>query len=109
MHNDKRLNQSDISPLSCASRPNETDSHAQRCARLAGISGGNGGELSAGIFSRRAMTLLGAFCTVPPDAALPASRLWSTDNWTPWWLSRREAYQSRCARVDFFAPAPSPS
>jgi len=53
MYKDKRPNQSDISRRSCSSRPNETDSQAQRCARLAGISGGNGGELSAEIFSRR--------------------------------------------------------
>jgi hypothetical protein len=53
MYKDKRPNQSDISRRSCSSRPNETDSQAQRCARLAGISGGNGGELSTEIFSRR--------------------------------------------------------
>jgi hypothetical protein len=52
MNNGKRPNQSDIARRSCASRPNKTDSQAQRCARLAGISGGNGGELSTGIFSR---------------------------------------------------------
>jgi hypothetical protein len=46
MNKGKRPNQSDISRLSCSPRPNETDSQAQRCARLAGISGGNGGELS---------------------------------------------------------------
>jgi hypothetical protein len=49
MNNGKRPNQSDISRLSCSSWPNETDSQAQRCARLARISGGNGGELSAGM------------------------------------------------------------
>jgi hypothetical protein len=35
-------NQSDISRLSCSSQPTDTDGLAQRCARLAGISGGNG-------------------------------------------------------------------
>ena len=53
MNKGKRPNQSDISRLFCSSRPNETDSQAQRCARLAGISGGNGGELRRWIFRPR--------------------------------------------------------
>jgi hypothetical protein len=60
MNNGKRPNQSDISRRSCASPAKQDRRPSAGCPGWRGISGGNGGELSVGIFSTQALPMQNA-------------------------------------------------